>query len=450
VVVAVEVETDPGKLLADPRACAAWLARRLGIPSLSPEYWNWLESIGFVAKLEACWRNGRKVEKIIAEIRRARRAHRAQDGRRTPPGRRARGRKLMDHPDGTLDATPLGFGGDVLDEGERERALAISEYVGARFLAQAGVRRIRRQYLGGRFLIDDEVRTLFCSRLMRMAPAALFAETGYAPSESDRRSRPRLSERAYLLAGFLRGPSELPIWERGEVVEEPSPDPRLPGVQRVKIVRADGQVLEVNLLREVAMPDAFSYPFPKGENPPFFAGSVVDELRQIEAAYHGDSGVQLIGRPLAPGESILRAVLTGARIPLIDPLWSYVREERVVGEPQPWGASIVLEAASWLPASAVEKAYRNLQRQVIGDQDNRPLRPITVELVRFVTARLRDDGALPPTRLLMDAWNASHPEAAYGNPNVFRRAVQNALRGLWPSRRKEEVVDDTAGESGSE
>jgi len=200
----------------------------------------------------------------------------------------------------------------------------------------------------------------------------------------------------------------------------------------------------------VPTPDVFHYPFPRGENPPYFAGSVIDELRQIEAAYHGDWGVQLIGRPVAPDESILKCILTGSGVPLIDPLWASVREERMVGAAQPTGASIVLEVASWLPAGAVEKAYRYLQRQVIGDQDNRPLRPVTVELVRFVTARLGDDGILPPNRILMDAWNVAHPDNAYVNPNVFRRAVQNALKGLWPSRRNEEVADDTAGELGSE
>jgi len=83
-----------------------------------------------------------------------------------------------------------------------------------------------------------------------------------------------------------------------------------------------------------------------------------------------------------------------------------------------------MEVDLWMPASAVLRAYRDLQRQVLPGH-NRPISRRSIDLVNFVL------GHRPATwPKLLERWNSEHPTATYADYRRFRYAFQRARQSL--------------------
>ena len=90
---------------------------------------------------------------------------------------------------------------------------------------------------------------------------------------------------------------------------------------------------------------------------------------------------------------------------------------------------VTIAVEPWVSARAVAAAYREAQRDAIGDI-NRPLREKALELARF----LAGDGWGRSVRDQQAAWNRLHPDWAISDPRNFRRAGQRAVRQLLGER----------------
>jgi hypothetical protein len=291
-----------------------------------------------------------------------------------------------------------------LSDADKARGKAISEYLAARARTLPAVRIFRSLFLQDRPFTSQEADALVRSAQAAIAPAAMMA---------------RYADR--------------PLLERVSVEATPLE----PTQQRwsVQLTFCDGAVLTSELSRT----DLQRMPYPIDEEDTAFfyywPGSFLDELARLAAALHEGfwftypDAAAFVLTDEVPRIAALNVIDAGKEIPGIPPLTTHF---------------IVMQAASWLSASVVAEAFRQAQKKIIGNHDNRPLRDNTLELVRFLARSMRDDGTMPRPRELMGLWNAEHPEAPYENLVVFRRATTNAVRRLWPAvaRKSNETPDN--------
>lgn len=93
-------------------------------------------------------------------------------------------------------------------------------------------------------------------------------------------------------------------------------------------------------------------------------------------------------------------------------------------EGRPRRAKLVMEVELWMPASAVLRAYRDMQRQVLPGH-NRPVSRRSIDLVNFVLQNR--PGTWPQ---LLARWNGTHPATRYPDYRRFRYAYERARRSL--------------------
>ena len=138
--------------------------------------------------------------------------------------------------------------------------------------------------------------------------------------------------------------------------------------------------------------------------------SVLDELRQL-AMYLAN----LCGWNEGAAAWF---VLTDA-VPFVAPLQTSVKT--ILGNPRN-KARITLSVEPWVSAATVERIYRDLQRQVLGCTDNRPIGRRALALFRLGVEHLRTNkrpSALakrPSARELMGRWNALRPATCSHRP----------------------------------
>lgn len=141
--------------------------------------------------------------------------------------------------------------------------------------------------------------------------------------------------------------------------------------------------------------------------------------------------VELRGREAERGRA-LSEVLASMRnedAPDIKPLTSKVTMSWGKGPPL-W--NITLTAAPWVSAKEVERAYRDVQRKVIG-KDNRPLSPRSIAVFRFVEEVYRSAGEAGKLswRKLLALYNEKYPEEHElhfkdTDPRNFQRTYERA------------------------
>ncbi len=142
-------------------------------------------------------------------------------------------------------------------------------------------------------------------------------------------------------------------------------------------------------------------------------GSPLDELRKLASTL-----VQ--SYPWQPPQAAA-FVLEGLR-PLATPFALHFPQSW--HETRPRRAKVVLEVDLWMPAAAVLRAYRDLQRKVLPGH-NRPVSRRSIDLVNFV---LRNRPATWPE--LLKSWNKEHPSVAYSDYRHLRYAFQRAQQSL--------------------
>lgn len=144
-----------------------------------------------------------------------------------------------------------------------------------------------------------------------------------------------------------------------------------------------------------------------------WAGSPLDALRRL-----AESLAQ--SYPWQPSQAA--AFVLEGLIPLATPFMLRMPQPR--HELRPRRAKLVMEVELWMPASAVLRAYRDVQREVLPGH-NRPISPRSIEVVNFVMRHRPSTWAS-----LAERWNTEHPGGEYANYRSFRYTFDRASRSL--------------------
>jgi hypothetical protein len=116
-------------------------------------------------------------------------------------------------------------------------------------------------------------------------------------------------------------------------------------------------------------------------------------------------------------------VLTGY-VPPIRPLEVWLSAPQFSAKPghyHPTTAQITVTAHAWVGAEAVDRAFRDAQRQVLGGDSYPPIDERTMEVVKFVARRRRERNRVT-WEALRKEWNETCPEKwRYKNYRVFRQ-----------------------------
>ena len=148
-----------------------------------------------------------------------------------------------------------------------------------------------------------------------------------------------------------------------------------------------------------------------------WTGSPLDDLRKLAASLAQSY-------PWEPAQAA--AFVLEGLIPLATPFtlhfpqtWHSTRPRR---------AKVVMEVELWMPAAAVLRAYRDLQRKVLPGY-NRQLSRRSIALVTFV---LRNRPAT--WQMLLDRWNNEHPNWRFPDYRRLRTAFKRAEKSLLQPR----------------
>jgi hypothetical protein len=144
-----------------------------------------------------------------------------------------------------------------------------------------------------------------------------------------------------------------------------------------------------------------------------WSGSPLDDLRKL---------AESLSRAYPWQPSQAAAFVLEGLIPRATPFM--LRLPQRFGDGRPRRAKLIMEVDLWMPAAAVLRAYRQVQREVLPGH-NRPVSTRSVEVVNFVMRHQ------PETWVnLAKRWNNEHPDQAYANYRSFRYAFDRARRSL--------------------
>ena len=93
----------------------------------------------------------------------------------------------------------------------------------------------------------------------------------------------------------------------------------------------------------------------------------------------------------------------------------------------PETAAITLIVEPWINAKEVAKTYKDLQAQMRGKDNNRPITRRRLKLVEFVEEHRQEIGGWRP---LMDRWNEEHADPPYHDVRNFQAAYDETYRLL--------------------
>lgn len=353
-----------------------WLARKLKLDDVPEPLWRYLvkqryAEPGASSRTELL-REAKQLIRLSGEL-----------NRRTPAGhvtQRRVGRQV-----------------GQLSRYEHDRALAFSEYVAGRTSVRSDVVRFRETFLDGRTLPDDEANTFVES------PA--LAHLLWAPGE-------RLG---FPLVGHTAS-----IEQRERRAEDRPP------VERVRIrVDPPGESYWAEQ----------SYNSPSGVPTEYLAVPSDNEagFRHVAIWRHTVlDRLRVLARELAKRQqwhesSATWFVLTN-EAPALWPLEVSTRATFGTGGNR---ALITLVVEPWVSAGSVVKTYREVQRRMLRNRDNSPVRERALALLRFVTTQCPTGERTATWRELMEKWNtAVHRQWRYTAYQNFARDFRRVARAL--------------------
>jgi hypothetical protein len=144
-----------------------------------------------------------------------------------------------------------------------------------------------------------------------------------------------------------------------------------------------------------------------------WSGSPLDELRKL---------AESLSRSYPWEPSQAAAFVLEGLIPRATPFM--LRLPQRFGDGRPHRAKLIMEVDLWMPAAAVLRAYRQIQREVLPGH-NRPVSARSIEVVNFVMRHQPETWTN-----LTGRWNNEHPDHAYANYRNFRYAFDRARRSL--------------------
>jgi hypothetical protein len=268
---------------------------------------------------------------------------------------------------------------------ETMRAEVFEEYLAQIAASDPNVIEFRKAVLGGRsqLLKREEALKLIRSPAAQALSLALFQELrvpvlGHEAELRDQKFNvPEDPWRRHQATIFVDPPGEaIPVWSRSESKQ---------------------RMVMIDFVNESSRADRFWV----------FNGSLLAELHEL--------GGQLAERFSWQRAQAAWFVLTGEP-PAVPP----VRIRYRVEEDEDFKRGVVtLEVSTWVSAETVDAVYRDIQRRMLGDINNRQLDTKTLELLRFVMkkenylnlsrARRRKRG-----KELVEEWDKVNPHLAYG------------------------------------
>ncbi len=376
----------------------AWLARQLKQPDVPEWLWNWLVTERYVEEAGQ-YEDGPAL--LLKAAKGAIKLARDANRRATPPGR-------------ARQVEP----GPLLNEYEQLRAQAFAERVAQVASAAPEARRFRQRACGGITLSSERAVTLLRSPATRIFTPDEFAQRDLSPADHEvigivenqgiavgDVADGNAVDGEYLLRCAARFQSAQPVLVLERQIKV-----------AVKLPAASmGQVPPEGI------PTLPSHTFPDGngtvQRVAVWPGSVLDVLHTAGAAlaeqYHWSE------------TEAIWFVLTGdAPIP---PALHY--EVELLTRPYGRHAAIRFAVAPWVSADTVLRAYRRLQREVLGG-DNRPISTRNLALFRFVVAQQQSACGKITWREMLDRWNHAHPQWRDDDVRRFNRDYLRTERAV--------------------
>lgn len=98
----------------------------------------------------------------------------------------------------------------------------------------------------------------------------------------------------------------------------------------------------------------------------------------------------------------------------------------------PFQHSTTLTVLPWVPASEVERVYRNIQQQVLREKPRESGLRI-LEVAQFVTERVRMDGTRNAWEQWFHEWNRSYPDKQFKTWRHFREYGDRGYKKALPT-----------------
>lgn len=385
---------------ATERELRRWVAKQLRVEKLEDPIWDALQDEGLVRDaLDPAQPDA--LSDLVAQARRYRRLGWRVKNLRPPKERTAPAPE------------------DLVTEAEWRRAEVFSAQLGRLVGERAEVRRFRQRALPTGLLAPDAAQRLLNSDAARYFPLEFFQSSNIPLGEHSATffdsnhppggPRPRVFDpkTTRLLIEWQGGLLTEPIsWEMRRAELEPD-TARIPGVGR-----------GLGIL-------------------PF---SLFDQLRALT-----DDMVKFYDWPAR--EAVV-FILTGHPPffhPLfVQPLGGWRHDHRHL--------RIQIEVEPWVSSRTVTKAFRHIQKLVLGAQ-GRPMSNQNMEMFDFVSEQVAKQGGVTSWGGLLKAWNASKRGAPYSDRRRFRRDYYRTLstlmfpRARWPSAEQVQATSTKAGTS---
>ncbi len=298
--------------------------------------------------------------------------------------------------------------GPLLSEYEQLRAQAVTERVAQLAAAVPEVRRFRDRVCNGNTLSPEQATRLLRSPATRVFTPEQFAQRGLSPVDHE-------------VIGIVEnhGSADGDYWRRCAARFQ-SPQPALV-LERNLTIAAKLPTSDTGQILPERIPPLASYTFPAGDG----TGQRIMAWPESVLDIVHSTGVALIEHYPWPELDALWFVLTG-----IAPALPVVRQEvKLFDHPHGRHAAIELAVAPWVSADTVLRAYRRLQREVLGG-DNRPISMRNLALFRFVVAEQQAADGKATWREMLGRWNRAHPQWHYDDVRRFNRDWVRTERAL--------------------
>jgi hypothetical protein len=109
---------------------------------------------------------------------------------------------------------------------------------------------------------------------------------------------------------------------------------------------------------------------------------------------------------------------------------------------RPFQYEVTLTVLPWVPAKEVERAYRNLQKQLL-EESSRETGVRILDVVQFCWAQFRKTRSTAPWRVYFERWNQTHPDNKFANWRNFREYFLRGTTAATPTYKFPEIKPAT-------
>jgi hypothetical protein len=111
---------------------------------------------------------------------------------------------------------------------------------------------------------------------------------------------------------------------------------------------------------------------------------------------------------------------------------------KLPNEHRPFQHEVTLTVLPWVPAKEVERAYRNIQKQLL-EESTRETGVRILEVVQLCWAQFRKTRVTAPWRVYFEGWNQTYPNKKFPNWRNFREYYLRGTKAATPSYKLPEI-----------